>query len=235
MDEGDRGAPSPRQAPQGQLEVALRQPVQVEFGQQPGHLLRASLEQRQDAALKALLQASNPRPSHLDGARHQRQPPRLAVAVARARGVHRRPARIPCTPERLRSPPPPGSAAAGPGSSPGPILPRSPRWAWTPRGISNIDSFTATLSFQARRHPGGLWCAAKIGRVRVAFSLFPHLSIVALWTSIACLEVLSPIRLVTPSGSKMGADSMNEPALHTDFMIQNAAGLQSVSGRAVAR
>ena len=27
----------------------------------------------------------------------------------------------------------------------------------------------------------------------------------------------------------MGADSMNEPALHTDFMIQNAAGLQSVA------
>ena len=59
-------------------------PVQVEFGQQLGHRLRTTHEQRQ--ALKALFQLPHPRSSHLDGAPHQRQPPRLAVTVARAGG-----------------------------------------------------------------------------------------------------------------------------------------------------
>ena len=158
---GRQGRPVAQQASQSQLEVSLRQPMQVELGQQLGHLEGASLEQRQDAALKALLQTSNPRPSHLDGARHQRQPSRLAIAVARARGaVHRRPARIPRPPQHF-----------------GHLLlqhalqqvldPRSgPGFQGHPGGhgrggMSCVGFFTATLSFQARRHPGRSWCAAK--------------------------------------------------------------------------
>ncbi len=90
-----QGGTITQQSPQRQLEVALRQAVQVELGQHLGHRLRAAHEQRQDPALKALFQSPNPRPSHLDRTRHQRQPARLAVSVTRPRvAVHRLPALV---------------------------------------------------------------------------------------------------------------------------------------------
>ena len=56
MDEEERGAPLPK-APQSQFEVTLRQPVQVELGQHPGHLVGTAHEQRQNTTLKALFQS----------------------------------------------------------------------------------------------------------------------------------------------------------------------------------
>ena len=74
--------PVAEQAAQCQLEVPLRQPMQVEPRQQLADLLGAPLEQWQHRALEALFQTAHPRPSHLDRAAGQGQSTRLSVAVA---------------------------------------------------------------------------------------------------------------------------------------------------------
>ena len=88
--------PRPQQPPQGQVEVAVGQPMQVQLGQELADLLGAPLEQRQQLTLEARLQPPHPRPLHRDRPAHQTEPPRLAppVAVPRRR-VHPRPPRIP--------------------------------------------------------------------------------------------------------------------------------------------
>jgi site-specific recombinase XerD len=71
-----------QKAPQGQIEVTLGQPVQVERREDLAHGLGAALEQRQEAALEALRQPSDSRPPDRDRPGAQRQPARLPQAVA---------------------------------------------------------------------------------------------------------------------------------------------------------
>src|SRR5690606_1138612 len=71
-----------QQSPESELEVAERQAVQVELGQELAHLLRTSLEEREHTTLEPLLQPANPRPPHRDRAVRQGQLPRLPVTVA---------------------------------------------------------------------------------------------------------------------------------------------------------
>ena len=81
-----------QQPPQGQVEVPLRQPVQVQLGQQPAHGLRAPLEQWQQPTLEPRRQPAHPGPADRERARHRTQPPGLAEPVPRpGRGVDGRP------------------------------------------------------------------------------------------------------------------------------------------------
>src|SRR3989449_8387118 len=73
------------QPAQGEIEVALGQPVQVQLRQQPADFLRAPFERRQQPALDAFTQPSHPRAPQGDRAVAQAQPPWLAEAVAVAR------------------------------------------------------------------------------------------------------------------------------------------------------
>ena len=98
-----QGSAVAQKPPQSQFEVTLRQPVQVELGQHPGHLVGRAHEQRQNTTLKALFQSPNARPSHLDGARHQRHLSRFAVSVAGAGGaVYGGPSLVARPPQKLR-------------------------------------------------------------------------------------------------------------------------------------
>src|SRR6266571_1513452 len=89
LQSSDRGRRQRRRfaqkTPQGQVEVSLRQAVQIELRQKLGHFLRLALEQRQDAALEASLQAPHSRAAHGDRSVAQRQVARLAMTVAVAR------------------------------------------------------------------------------------------------------------------------------------------------------
>jgi hypothetical protein len=89
------------QSAQGEIEVALGQPVQVEFGEQPADFLRASLERRQQLALEALTQAAYPRTPERDRPVAEAQPARFAEAVAVAdRGIDRRAPLLPVAGEQ---------------------------------------------------------------------------------------------------------------------------------------
>ena len=78
-----------QQSAQGQIEVAVGQPVQVQLRQESAHFFGPPLEQRQQSALEPRLQPTDARPADRDRARHRAQPARLAVPVPiPRRGVH---------------------------------------------------------------------------------------------------------------------------------------------------
>ena len=79
-----------QQAAQRQLEVVLRQTVQVKLWQQLTCFLGAPGEQRQYRTLKSLFQTPHPRAFHLDRARGQGQSPPLPVPIAVAAGCVQR-------------------------------------------------------------------------------------------------------------------------------------------------
>ncbi len=70
-----------QQPAQGQVEVALGQPMQVQLGQEPADFLGAPLEQRQQPTLESRLDSADAGPAHRDRARHRAQPARLAEPV----------------------------------------------------------------------------------------------------------------------------------------------------------
>src|SRR6266568_2637509 len=88
------------QPAQGEIEVALGQPVQVQLRQQPADFLRAPFERRQQPALEAFTQPAHSRAPQGDRAVAQAQPPWLAEAVAVARnGIDTVAPFVPRTPE----------------------------------------------------------------------------------------------------------------------------------------
>ena len=87
--------PLAQKTPQRQVEVTLRQPVQVELRQQLSDLSRPPLEQRQDPALKALLQPPHSRPAHRHRPRTQGQLPGFAITIAVSRHRIHCPASLP--------------------------------------------------------------------------------------------------------------------------------------------
>ena len=95
-----------QQPPQREFEIPEGEAVEVVLRQERGDLRRAALKERQQPTHKALLQIAHARPTHGDGAVHQRESARLAMAVAgTAWRVHRRPPPAPTT----RSLRPPGA------------------------------------------------------------------------------------------------------------------------------
>lgn len=82
MELADSGAYFPEQTPQRQIEIAGRQPVQIQLWQQFPDLLALPLEPRHDAALEPFAEATHPGTPHGNGAVAERELARFAVAVA---------------------------------------------------------------------------------------------------------------------------------------------------------
>ena len=96
------GSTETLQAPQGELEIALRQPVQVQVRDQRVDLRRAAGKQREDPACKPLFHPPDPRAAHRHRPTPQRQLPGLAIPVPIPRhSVHGLPALRPAPPQEL--------------------------------------------------------------------------------------------------------------------------------------
>ena len=148
-------------APQGQVEVPLRQPVQVQLRQQLRNCLGAPGKKGQDPAATLLLQPPHPRPPQRHRPHRGQQLPRPPVASPRpSRPVHGRPPLVPYPAQKLRHFGLQGRLEQLLGRLPEPImqpLPSGPltsgSLAWSARACRWLSSFPGlpTLRFPGRR------------------------------------------------------------------------------------